>query len=140
LEAPKRLERCHPRIGLARLAPALGDVAVAAAHRAKPPAIGTAEGFHRQGQIGLAPEEPRDVQDVPLVEVHLQVVPPEFDLSLATVGLRDELKVDHGLDTRHEGLEAPAAQKGRGRLEPPGDRHLFPEPLDEELDGVESPG
>ena len=100
----------------------------------------TAEGFHRQGQIGLAPEEPRDVQDVPLVEVHFQVVPPELDLPLATVGLRDELKVDHGLDARHEGLEAPAAQEGRGRLEPPGDRHLFPEPLDEEVDGVEGPG
>ena len=109
LEAPERLERRQTRVGLARLAPALGDVAVAAAHRAEPAAVGTAERLHRQGQIGLAPEEPRDVQDIPLVEVHLQIVPPELDLPLPVAGLRHELEIDHG---RRHG--SPGA-RGTGR-------------------------
>jgi hypothetical protein len=139
LEAPERLERCQSRIDLAGLAPALGDVSVAAADRAEPATLGAAEGFHRQREVGLAPEEPSDVENIRLVEVDFQVVPAELGLRVAAAGLRHQLQVHLGLDLGHEGFEAPAARQVDGRLEAPGDRDLLCLPLDSEIDGVQAP-
>src|SRR6185312_11323142 len=80
------LEGRPARIGHVRLAGARGHVAIAAAHRAEPPAALSAEGLHGQRQARLGLEQRGEIELPVLVHVGLEVVGSQLPLPPAWPG------------------------------------------------------
>src|SRR5262249_2062872 len=114
-------------------------VPVGAADGAEPAAIGAAQRLHGKGQVRLAPQQPRHVERVALVEIQLEVVRRQLDLLVADAGRGDQVQVDVRADVRDAGLQAPAGLQPGGGLEAGGHHHVAAPALGGEADRVQAP-